>query len=710
MGSKQRRLKSWKLKLRSKMKKLREAQMAHKAAAKFSKTLQPEPPPPPPPPSGVGQPHLEMLTVSQLQDQTANFGNNDGLVRSQPALEIENSTIEKHIQDPNTKATPFADTSNFVFEKFDRSGCVIVTTDSGQPMTVVFEKNIHIQVLFDPVKMAAISVSDPSSALLAFTPKGEQQLTEVEEMSSVIIENAISGLERDVISENDLLHIQRGEVASSDQMDKEKSKNPPRRKRKQSKVVEEDECYCHYCDLPLRNRSKYVSHLQKKHPNRRDSKKLIKEFSKVKNVEDSDSSDSVSESIEDLSKVDETEMLECGQCEVSFRTQSGFDRHRKWHLREKNGGEIPVVDKQNLIEQEESVVDDNNQGLVDETEMLKCGQCEVSFRTQSGFDRHRKWHLREENGGEISVVDRQNLVENEEPIGDDMNEELSESSEEGHSTKAIILQAAPAKFACSFCEEKFPSLLTRKKHIQLKHPDELKCKYCGIIFVSLSACETHCKTHGPFCFVCKQLFSTWGNLNIHWRDKHLDSVDAEGNKIFEECPKCILVFADKKKFVKHLKYHERYEQRDKYVCHVCAKVIQSGSAFQTHVRSHNTDKGITDRIPCDQCGKMFADEHALNNHHAKLHRAKPYKCKVCSKAFALSFHLKRHQYQHIAGRPHQCSLCQKCFSQGHNLAVHMRTHTKERPFSCVHCSQRFSHKCSLQGHVASKHNSDTLVC
>ncbi|XP_005110287.1 oocyte zinc finger protein XlCOF6 [Aplysia californica] len=605
--------------------------------------------------NAIGPAQSEMPAANQQQDhQTGDHGNNGVIERSQRAPGSENSTVTNHTRNPSSKITSPSDPDDFVFEKFDRSGRIIVRIDSGQIMTVVFEQSVHIQVLFDPLDTAVDSAGGPprSSRPPGFSSRVKRELADDGKSSCLVIENAISGLERDLISESGPLHgpaEEGGEfpifAVSQDECGKEKSNEPPGRKRRRSKLEEEEEeCYCHYCDLPLPSRAKFMSHLEKKHPNRRDSKKLIREYSS-KNENMGDSGEDLSED----GDTDDTEAFECGRCPDSFRTQSGYDRHLKWHLREEYGGEIPVE------------------------------------------------------------VYRQNFLENKKPVRGEINKGLLESGEDRRSAQETTLEIPKLKFTCSLCEDKFPSVLTLRRHYLEKHEDELTCKYCGIISNTPVACRKHSKTHGTFCFVCKELFPSLGILNLHWRDRHLHAVDSEGNKLLEQCPKCIIVFADRKKLVKHMEIHKRVEQGRKYVCHICAKVMLSKPGFDSHMQGHSTDKGVTEQIPCDQCGKMFANEHAVNSHHARVHRAKPYACKICGKAFSLSSLLRRHEYHHIASRPYQCSVCKKCFSQGYNLSVHMRTHTKEKPFSCPHCSQSFSHKCSLQGHVASKHKSDTML-
>ncbi|XP_012938472.1 zinc finger protein 184 [Aplysia californica] len=589
--------------------------------------------------------------------------------RLQPSMETRSNVIKKNSSNANTEFTVPSDICDLNFEKCGKSGCIIVTADSVQLLRVAFDKSIHVQVVFNSLKKVEKDDNDD----MFNECKGEsiaQNQSEEPVSSSVVEDTELKILPTDVADTNltsksstDSMNqkVSREELQGSNKSHGRRGKRARRsserglskskKKRKQSKQEEDDACYCRYCDLSLRNWDEYVKHLLNEHPKRKETKIL---------------------------------------------TQGGVGHSNK----ERHKGDDASDSEIDIP----SIISPN-------VEEFKCNQCEATYKTQSGFDRHRKWHSKEESGKDLQIVEKQEIRTEEifeEDVDDDDSDDFDEKSKDS-SIKKTNSQTPRVDFPCSFCEVTLPSYNEHLEHYRLKHVEEFTCKFCNETFHSITACRRHSKTHGPFCFLCKEKLPNRMHVNYHWRENHVGEVDSQGNKIFEKCPECILIFANKRKLINHMKHHERLNQRDKHICHICGKALQNISCYAVHMKSHSADKGVSDQIPCDQCGKMFANEMGLNKHHSNQHSVKPYKCKVCGKGFATTKHLYRHESLHTTGRPYQCSVCQKCFSQSYNLTIHMRTHTKEKPFSCSHCTQRFSHKCSLQGHVASKHKFETML-
>ena len=75
------------------------------------------------------------------------------------------------------------------------------------------------------------------------------------------------------------------------------------------------------------------------------------------------------------------------------------------------------------------------------------------------------------------------------------------------------------------------------------------------------------------------------------------------------------------------------------------QAMQSVAGAKAHAKGHEVDSGTAQKLPCDQCGKIFDNDTALLRHRSHTHVVRMYKCKTCDKAFAKSHHLKRHEYQ-----------------------------------------------------------------
>lgn len=58
---------------------------------------------------------------------------------------------------------------------------------------------------------------------------------------------------------------------------------------------------------------------------------------------------------------------------------------------------------------------------------------------------------------------------------------------------------------------------------------------------------------------------------------------------------------------------------------------------------------------------------------------KPYKCQECGKAFAHNTSLTEHHRTHTGEKLYKCSECEKTFRKYAHLSEHYRIHTGEKP-------------------------------
>lgn len=177
------------------------------------------------------------------------------------------------------------------------------------------------------------------------------------------------------------------------------------------------------------------------------------------------------------------------------------------------------------------------------------------------------------------------------------------------------------------------------------------------------------------------------------------------------------------------KTHETTHTRQ-HECGDCKKKFYTEKTLERH-----RDK-VQHNLPCDTCGKLCRDKHALNKHQESHMRVKSHvcdyddcprgfrtaselakhkkcvhlgikdhKCDECGKEFARKDKLNRHLLIHSPNRPtYPCPFktftgCAKTFYRKDKLQRHIFAHSKEKPYKCDTCSKLFARKDNLTEHT-----------
>ena len=261
--------------------------------------------------------------------------------------------------------------------------------------------------------------------------------------------------------------------------------------------------------------------------------------------------------------------------------------------------------------------------------------------------------------------------------------------------KHVWMHYSKTPFRCRYCQKYtgLPHSLAQheKSHLP-KSKKCFKCQVCGKVCATNGLLKGHKLVHlekAFLCNLCPCAYKTNFRLKQHKIKKHT----LQFKYTCEICGKGI-VSAFK------LKIHR--ESHEDIVCKICSNRFSSYYSLSIHMQNqHGTQKKKIQKkqnIQCDQCGKIFRNKGALDNHYSIHTGEKNFKCGICSKSFRIKLGLDVHMRHHLGEKDYACTYCDKAFYTKLNLEDHIRVHTGEKPFKCMVCQKAFTKSCNLKKH------------
>lgn len=297
---------------------------------------------------------------------------------------------------------------------------------------------------------------------------------------------------------------------------------------------------------------------------------------------------------------------------------------------------------------------------------------------------------------------------------------------------------------CNECNERF------KKHPGLRHFDVhrvfnvcRRCPYCQRSYENVRDYKGHLEAHffsgiGAACTVCGEGFLQEREVQFHIAREHMNRF---------VCPKCLLVFEDKKCYEEHLK-EERIDLKPrrgrppKYTlgdprrrrsrkpavstttgttltASTMVKIKREPGARYEDVSTLSSDKRtpMKDRIGyCSACTKHVPDylNHLIENHFSETEDGM-FMCSMCTSktnskhAARAHFNLKHRMFEH----PQRCPICNLEFQLESEFKKHLADHEPPKSrqvFECDHCpNAKYTSKASLRFHIVS-HHSQNKIC
>ena len=232
------------------------------------------------------------------------------------------------------------------------------------------------------------------------------------------------------------------------------------------------------------------------------------------------------------------------------------------------------------------------------------------------------------------------------------------------------------------------------------------------------------------CTMCDvRVFSREG-AEKHYKLEHGVSIPPEfkikpRKKTFkmqpEICDKCNMEFSGRRYL--HLHYtsvHKEllpdYQQKEKFVCEICSKILFSQYRLAEHLKScgleaHKRAPPNVTYKECPHCQKRFAKHSVLSEHIKTKHEfVTPFQCDKCDKKFGTYATMAQHIRQ-----KHQRVKCDICTQEICNLFI-LKRHkatvhgvTPENVLKCDHCPLFFESDRTFRKHMDKQHPSLDLT-
>lgn len=168
------------------------------------------------------------------------------------------------------------------------------------------------------------------------------------------------------------------------------------------------------------------------------------------------------------------------------------------------------------------------------------------------------------------------------------------------------------------------------------------------------------------------------------------------------CPNCGGLFANKTKFMDHLRRQNTMES-ESYQCSHCFKYCASERILRDHMRHH------VNNVKCSFCDMTCPDKSALQHHLNFRHSDdKPFSCDMCDSSFKSANDLRRHQQTHNPVYDFSCELenCNFVTKTLQSLRRHYKVY-HEGPaggrYECHICEKRYSRGTGLTKHLKKQH-------
>lgn len=186
---------------------------------------------------------------------------------------------------------------------------------------------------------------------------------------------------------------------------------------------------------------------------------------------------------------------------------------------------------------------------------------------------------------------------------------------------------------CSECGKSYSSKRDLDRHILLIHAKLIQCTKCRIEFKTNQDLAKH-RMESKMCWrykcnVCNERFPGMVGKAKHIAEQHRETMNVI------KCSSCPETFPDRSRYRKHF----IIAHTTKFACSFCDQRFMNSQPLKDHIAAFHT--GAKDYV-CDVCEKSFARKKSLAQHYWQHREDKRFKCDICCVQFNQKVSWKSH--------------------------------------------------------------------
>ena len=277
----------------------------------------------------------------------------------------------------------------------------------------------------------------------------------------------------------------------------------------------------------------------------------------------------------------------------------------------------------------------------------------------------------------------------------------------------------------------------REETQRIQNVLEKSCELCEFSCTAMQTftihlIEAHLKDFAALDKIQQQTTTLKSKTFVKRKSSSLEFVapakKSKPSKIDWTCQECWFQFSSQRAFDSHMKLHETLKGISVMMslswCLECGMFFRSGEDLSSHYKGHDRNQSMlvaadgialqktilfkrlavpapeSGNFNCGHCGRKFEDEVTCKT-HVQLHHMNPLICPKDGREFiAMQPFISHLQKAHSDLLPESlmCTHCKKKFVNIYDRMSHTK-HCKEKKFACDHCERKFSNKSHLNSHL-----------